>query len=52
MKPERKFEHKGYKVEEFYDKGRWIVCLNDKKVNKSYEEMVDMVMDIIGKKTS
>ena len=50
MGPERKFEHKGYKVEEFYNKGKWIVYLNNKKVNKPYEEVVDNVMDIIGRK--
>ena len=50
MGPERKFEHGGQKVEEFYNKGYWVVYWNNKKTNKTYEEIVDIITGMLGKK--
>ena len=48
MGPERKIQIGKYKIEEFYWNGRFVVYVNNHKVDMTYEQAVDYYSQLVG----
>ena len=46
MGPERKIKVGKYKIEEFYWAGKWVVYVDDKKTDMTYEQAVDYYSEL------
>ena len=48
MGPERKIQIGKYKIEEFYWNGRFVVYVDNHKVDMTYEQAVDYYSQLVG----